>query len=114
MNIESITAAAYHRQPPDGMTLAEIKLYYSLVLLYTLNHLGQLTVEEGQKKKKEFITAYHQELGAVDFMRENPEMKCKDALRALRSRQSGSEGRAYGKYTRKLRNPYTRSERPSA
>lgn len=92
MTIEEITKAAYKRHPPDGMTLAEIKLYYSLVLLYTLNRLGQLTVEEGQAKKKEFIVAYHRELGAVDFMQENPEVKCKDALRALRSRESGFDG----------------------
>lgn len=88
MTIETINAAAYKRQPPDGMTLAETKLYYSLVLLYTLNHLKQLTVEEGREKKAEFIAAYKRELGAVDFMRDNPDMKCKDALRALRSRES--------------------------
>lgn len=92
MNIETISAAAYRRSPPDNMTLAEMKLYYSLVLVYALHHLKQITVEEGQAKKKEFIDAYHRELGAIDFMKDNPEMKCKDAIRELRSRESASRG----------------------
>lgn len=92
MTIETICTAAYKRHPPDGMTLAETKLYYSLTLLYALNHLNQMSVEEGKQKKAEIIAAYKRELGAVDIMQENPNMKCKDALRTLRSRTIDSNG----------------------
>ena len=47
---------------------------------------------EGLANKTEFNVAYHRELGAIDFMKDNPEMKCKDAIRALRSRESASGG----------------------
>lgn len=83
MTIDSIITAAYHRSKPKGMTLAESKLYYAIALLYEMHHLKAISVEEGRKKKAEVIEEYKKELSALDLMKQNPGLTCREVLKML-------------------------------